>query len=95
MPLFRVSGGRGAEKSGRQKIKKMKWRDGSRRTDDEGSVQSLTRLCLLSLVDNMKEVWVKDYAEKYLDQYFFRHIMGPFNSLRKFVMVVCFSRPNE
>ncbi|XP_035021576.2 uncharacterized protein si:ch211-214j8.12 [Hippoglossus stenolepis] len=51
------------------------------RTDEDGSVLSLTRLCLLSLADNMKDVWVKDYADKYLDQYSFRHIMGPFNLL--------------
>lgn len=51
------------------------------RTDEDGAVLSLTRLCLLSLADNMKEVWVKDYADNYLDQYFFRHIMGPFNLL--------------
>lgn len=51
------------------------------RTDEDGSILSLTHLCLLNIADNMKEVWVKDYADNYLDQYFFRHIMGPFNLL--------------
>lgn len=49
--------------------------------DEDDTVPTLTRLCLLSLADNMKEVWVKDYADNYLDQYTFRHIMGPFNFL--------------
>lgn len=53
------------------------------KTDEDDSVFSLTRLCLLSLADNMKEVWVKDYADNYLDHYSFRHIMGPFNILRE------------
>ncbi|KAF0033408.1 hypothetical protein F2P81_013474 [Scophthalmus maximus] len=44
---------------------------------------SSTNLIGKSLADNMKDVWVKDYADKYLDQYSFRHIMGPFNSLRE------------
>ncbi|RXN32027.1 dihydrofolate reductase-like isoform X2 [Labeo rohita] len=26
-------------------------------------------------------MWVKDYAQKYMDQYFFRYVMGPFSSL--------------
>ncbi|XP_070690064.1 uncharacterized protein [Pempheris klunzingeri] len=51
------------------------------KTDEDGSVLSLARLCLRSLADNMKEVWVKDYADNYLDHYSFRHIMGPFNVL--------------
>lgn len=50
-------------------------------TDEDGSVLSLTRLCLLNLADHMKDVWAKDYADNYLDQYSFRYIMGPFNSL--------------
>nr|XP_057927560.1 uncharacterized protein si:ch211-214j8.12 [Doryrhamphus excisus] len=59
-----------------------KWRKlGRRRITDDEPVPSLTQLCLLSLADNMKEVWVKDYADKYLDHYSFRHIMGPFNLL--------------
>lgn len=55
------------------------------RTNDDGSVVPLARLCLLSLADNMKDVWVKDYADNYMDQYAFRYIMGPFNYLREFV----------
>ena len=55
--------------------------------DEDGSVLSLEQLCMLSLADNMKDVWVKDYAEKYMDKYCFRHIMGPFNLLCEFVRV--------
>lgn len=65
----------------------MKWKGSCGRTDEDGSIPSLMRLCLLSLADNMKEVWVKDYADNYLDQYSFRHIMGPFNFLRESVRV--------
>lgn len=61
----------------------MKIKGSSWTMDDEGSVLSLTQLCLLSLADNMKQVWVKDYADNYLDHYSFRYIMGPFNLLRK------------
>lgn len=88
MPLFRASGelGGGAKaRSGERRLRKMKFKGSSRKTDEDGSVLSLTRLCLLSLADNMKEVWVKDYADNYLDHYSFRHIMGPFNLLREFV----------
>ncbi|CAB1451244.1 unnamed protein product [Pleuronectes platessa] len=42
---------------------------------------NLSKTLPRSLADNMKDVWVKDYADKYLDQYSFRHIMGPFNLL--------------
>lgn len=63
----------------------MEWMGRCGKTDEDGSILSLTRLCLLSLADNMKEVWVKDYAENYLDRYSFRHIMGPFNLLRECV----------
>lgn len=52
--------------------------------DEEGCVLPLTRLCLLNVADNMKEVWAKDYADNYLDQYCFRYIMGPFSLLREF-----------
>lgn len=79
MPLF----GRG--KKGPEPRKKMmrsgKFLRSHRTRDEEGRLLSLTRLCLLSLADNMKEMWVKDYAENYLDQYSFRYIMGPFNLL--------------
>lgn len=64
----------------------------SGRTNDDGSVVPLARLCLLSLADNMKDIWVKDYADNYMDQYAFRYIMGPFNYLREFVRI-CFLRP--
>ncbi|KAJ8414838.1 hypothetical protein AAFF_G00023610 [Aldrovandia affinis] len=47
----------------------------------EGGCGSLTRLCLWSLSENMTDVWTKDYTEKYMDQYSFRYIMGPFNML--------------
>lgn len=88
MPLFRASGElRGGAKArpGERRLRKIKFKGRSRKTDEGGSVLSLTRLCLLSLADNMKEVWVKDYADNYLDHYSFRHIMGPFNLLREFV----------
>lgn len=51
------------------------------RMRDDDPVLSLTRLCLLSLADNMKDLWVKDYADNYLDRYSLRYIMGPFNLL--------------
>ncbi|AWP06865.1 putative ectonucleoside triphosphate diphosphohydrolase 4 [Scophthalmus maximus] len=81
MPLFRALGERGAARAGRRGVRKVKRLGSCGRTDEGGSAPSLTQLCLLSLADNMKDVWVKDYADKYLDQYSFRHIMGPFNSL--------------
>ncbi|XP_061753379.1 uncharacterized protein si:ch211-214j8.12 isoform X2 [Nerophis ophidion] len=74
MPLFRAAGNHAAkprpkcEKKGRSRV-----------TDED--VPSLTRLCLLSLADNMKEVWAEDYASNYLDHYSFSYIMGPFNFL--------------
>ncbi|XP_038558466.1 uncharacterized protein si:ch211-214j8.12 [Micropterus salmoides] len=82
MPLFRAVGKRGAKaQPGRRRMRNTEWMGGCGKTDEDGCVLSLTRLCLLSLADNMKEVWVKDYADKYLDHYSFRHIMGPFNLL--------------
>lgn len=62
-------------------MKNKEWMKSCGQTDEDGSILSLTRLCLLSLADNMKTVWAKDYADNYLDHYFFRHIMGPFNLL--------------
>ncbi|XP_016321647.1 uncharacterized protein LOC107672795 [Sinocyclocheilus anshuiensis] len=50
-------------------------------TEDEDKPSTLTGLCLQSLAENMKEMWAKDYAQKYMDQYFFRYVMGPFSSL--------------
>ncbi|XP_053181605.1 uncharacterized protein si:ch211-214j8.12 [Scomber japonicus] len=82
MPLFRAPGEGGAKaRRRRRKTKKREWMGICGLTDEDDSVISLTRLCLLSLADNMKEVWVKDYADNYLDHYSFRHIMGPFNIL--------------
>uniref|UniRef100_A0A8C9ZG62 Si:ch211-214j8.12 n=1 Tax=Sander lucioperca TaxID=283035 RepID=A0A8C9ZG62_SANLU len=79
MPLFRASGERGEAKArpGQRRTRSREWM----KTDEDVSVLSLTRLCLLSLADNMTEVWTKDYADNYLDHYSFRYIMGPFNLL--------------
>jgi len=85
MPLFRVLGEcDGARARPRRRRKRNLERMGSCGETD-GNVLSLTRLCLLSLADNMKEVWAKDYADNYLDHYSFRYIMGPFNILRECV----------
>ncbi|KAF1389725.1 hypothetical protein PFLUV_G00076460 [Perca fluviatilis] len=79
MPLFRASGDRGGAKArpGQRRTRSREWM----KTDEDVSVLSLTRLCLLSLADNMTEVWAKDYADNYLDRYSFRYIMGPFSLL--------------
>ncbi|XP_034025891.1 uncharacterized protein si:ch211-214j8.12 [Thalassophryne amazonica] len=76
MPLFQ-----GAGKPAAATGAKKRRTGSSRNTDEDGCPLSLTQLCLLSVADNMKDVWVKDYSEKYLDHYTFRHIMGPFHSL--------------
>lgn len=82
MPLFRLLGACGGPEP--ERVAKRKQRTGRcRKTDEDVSVPSLAQLCLLSLADNMKDVWVKDYADNYLDQYSFRYIMGPFNLLRE------------
>ncbi|XP_058491083.1 uncharacterized protein LOC131463412 [Solea solea] len=82
MPLFRAPGACNGGKAGQRRWKRMKWKGSKRKRDeDDNALPSLTELCLFSLADNMKEVWVKDYADKYLDRYSFRHIMGPFNLL--------------
>ncbi|CAI5785001.1 Hypothetical predicted protein [Podarcis lilfordi] len=44
-------------------------------------VQALQRLCLENVAGNMSCLWLKDYADKYLDEYHFRYIMGPFSEL--------------
>ncbi|XP_040928212.1 uncharacterized protein si:ch211-214j8.12 [Betta splendens] len=80
MPLFRACSGPKLV-PGRRRIRRAKWTGRVRKTEEDGSVPPLTRLCLLSLADHMKDVWAKDYADNYLDQYSFRHIMGPFNLL--------------
>ncbi|XP_061584909.1 uncharacterized protein si:ch211-214j8.12 [Cololabis saira] len=80
MPLFRALDHWGKAQQGWRRQRKMK-HSSSWRTDENGSVRSLTHMCLQSVADNMKEVWVKDYADNYLDQYSFTYIMGPFNVL--------------
>ncbi|KAG5841007.1 hypothetical protein ANANG_G00194990 [Anguilla anguilla] len=74
MPLFRASQS-GTVKGGPQK-RKIKI---ARR--EERGCGSLASLCLWSLAENMKNVWTKDYTQKYMDQYCFRYVMGPFNML--------------
>ncbi|XP_028268936.1 uncharacterized protein LOC114440705 [Parambassis ranga] len=88
MPLFRGDrGGRAAKAQPGQKtrrkrrVRDIEWMGSCKKTDEDGTVFSLTQLCLLSLADNMKEVWVKDYADNFMDHYSFRYIMGPFNTL--------------
>lgn len=84
MPLFRASDEHGVATKVRPKRKRQRnqeWMESCWKTNEDGSVYPLTRLCLLSLADNMKELWAKDYTEKYLDHYSFREIMGPFNLL--------------
>lgn len=96
MPLFRALGELGGEakaRPGERRARKMKFKGSFGKTDEDGSVLSLTQLCLLSLADNMKEVWVKDYADNYMDRFSFMHIMGPFNLLREFVMTTCSAPP--
>ncbi|XP_062308121.1 uncharacterized protein si:ch211-214j8.12 [Osmerus eperlanus] len=75
MPLYRVT-------PQRPQNRKLKTREGRRRwKEKDGAIVSLGQLCLRSLAENMKTLWVKDYAENYMDQYNFRHIMGPFSEL--------------
>ncbi|XP_042322903.1 uncharacterized protein LOC121930521 isoform X2 [Sceloporus undulatus] len=45
------------------------------------SQRSLQRLCLENIARNMQRVWAKDYTDKYLDEYQFRYIQGPFSEL--------------
>lgn len=45
------------------------------------SIRSLERLCLENVAGNMQQLWAKDYADNYLDEYHFRYIMGPFSEL--------------
>uniref|UniRef100_A0A9J8BG58 dihydrofolate reductase n=1 Tax=Cyprinus carpio carpio TaxID=630221 RepID=A0A9J8BG58_CYPCA len=75
MPLFRQLEHTLERECRRKKKCKNEW------TEDEDKPSKLTGLCLQSLAENMKEMWVKDYAQKYMDQYFFRYVMGPFSSL--------------
>lgn len=78
MPLFRQLKPT-PEREGQKKKKcKNEW------ADVEDKPSTLIGLCLQSLAENMKDLWVKDYAQKYMDQYFFRYVMGPFSSLREY-----------
>lgn len=93
MPLYGASNG-GKRKTQPKQKKNPWWMKNCSTTDEDGCVLSLTQICLLSLADNINSVWVKDYAEKYLDQYLFRHIMGPFNFLcaelvEELLMLLC------
>nr|XP_025973867.1 uncharacterized protein LOC112993993 [Dromaius novaehollandiae] len=45
------------------------------------AVPALRGLCLRSLAGHMQSVWVRDYSDRYLDEYQFRYVMGPFNDL--------------
>ncbi|XP_041958032.1 uncharacterized protein si:ch211-214j8.12 [Alosa sapidissima] len=76
MPLFRQSEARGKTEGEKRVVKKRKCR-----FKDSDHHATLTRLCLLSIAENMNDVWVRDYAQNYMDQYFFRYIMGPFSQL--------------
>lgn len=75
MPLFRQLEHTLERECQKKKNSKNEW------TEDEDQSSTLVGLCLQSLAENMKEMWVKDYAQKYMDQYFFRYVMGPFSSL--------------
>ncbi|XP_069833185.1 uncharacterized protein [Dendropsophus ebraccatus] len=44
-------------------------------------VDSLTSLCLHNIADNMESVWMKDYTDKYMEDYRFMYIEGPFNQI--------------
>lgn len=81
MPLFRQLEPTLDKEHQKKKNCMNKW------SQDGDSVSTLVGLCLQSLAENMKDMWVKDYAQKYMDQYFFRYVMGPFSSLRKFLRI--------
>ncbi|KAM4709298.1 uncharacterized protein O3C94_020019 [Discoglossus pictus] len=42
---------------------------------------TLGSLCLQNIAHNMQSIWVSDYSEKYLEEYNFLYIEGPFNQL--------------
>ncbi|XP_043096223.1 uncharacterized protein si:ch211-214j8.12 [Puntigrus tetrazona] len=75
MPLFRQLEPTPERERQRKKKQKTEW------TEDEDEPSTLIGLCLQNLAENMKEMWAKDYAQKYMDQYFFRYVMGPFSLL--------------
>lgn len=78
MPLFRQLEPTPEWGGQKKKRRKNEW------TEDVDKPSTLIGLCLQSLAENMKEMWVKDYAQKYMDQYFFRYVIGPFSSLREY-----------
>ncbi|XP_063781587.1 uncharacterized protein LOC134931802 [Pseudophryne corroboree] len=45
------------------------------------SMSTLARMCLQSIAENMQSLWVTDYAEKYMEEYSFMYVEGPFNQL--------------
>ncbi|XP_069712826.1 uncharacterized protein [Phaenicophaeus curvirostris] len=45
------------------------------------AVAALGSLCLQSLARHMESLWVRDYSERYLDEYQFRFVIGPFDGL--------------
>ncbi|XP_053110557.1 uncharacterized protein LOC128326851 [Hemicordylus capensis] len=45
------------------------------------SVLPLQRLCLENVAEHMQPIWAKDYTDRYLDEYHFRFLMGPFSEL--------------
>lgn len=80
MPLYGASKGGHGRRQSRQK-EAPGWMSNRSIIDEDGSPLSLTRLCLLNMAENINTIWTKDYTDKYLDQFLFRHIMGPFNVL--------------
>lgn len=80
MPLFRQP----EVRPEREKQKPRKRNEKIEGDEDEDEPSSLRRLCVVSLAENMKEVWTRDYVHNYMDQYFFRYVMGPFNLLRRY-----------
>ncbi|CDQ71281.1 unnamed protein product [Oncorhynchus mykiss] len=78
MPLFRAMM---EPRAAKRAVRKRKIRGRGRWEEDDDHPPRLTQLCLWNLAENMKEMWVKDYADNYMDQYFFRYVMGPFTLL--------------
>lgn len=76
MPLFRQAEARPEKERQTRRSRRHECSE-----EEEDDPPSLTRLCLLSLAENMKDVWAQDYAQNYMDQYFFRYVMGPFSLL--------------
>ncbi|XP_049326353.1 uncharacterized protein si:ch211-214j8.12 [Astyanax mexicanus] len=76
MPLFRQAEARPEKERQARRSRTHEYSE-----EEEDDPPSLTRLCLLSLAENMKDVWTQDYSQNYMDQYFFRYVMGPFSLL--------------